>query len=75
MASHYLREIRSLQPRSYYLGGMSFGGGCLRDGSTTRGARRVALLAMLDVNGWGLPNAVPIKVLNWVFGFWLQNQI
>lgn len=59
MATHYLREVRSIQPRGpYYLGGYSFGGSvALEMARLLQGmGETVALLAVLDTV---LPNVKP----------------
>jgi amino acid adenylation domain-containing protein len=77
MAAHYLREIRSLQPQGpYYLGGMSFGGMVAYEMAQQLMAHgeEVALLAMLDVNGWGYTKMLSrIELFELVLGFWCSR--
>lgn len=62
MAAHYIKEIRSLQPRGpYYIGGASFGGMVAYEMAQqlTMAGEKVALLALFDTWGPGYPKSLP----------------
>lgn len=62
MASHYIKEIRSLQPHGpYFIGGSSFGGMVAYEMAQQLSAagEQVALLALFDTWGPGYPKPLP----------------
>lgn len=62
MATHYIKEVRSLQPRGpYYIGGASFGGMVAYEMAQqlTAAGEKVALLALFDTWGPGYPKPLP----------------
>ncbi|MBA3767013.1 MAG: hypothetical protein H0W99_08505 [Acidobacteria bacterium] len=77
MASHYLQEMRSLQPEGpYYLGGASSGGAVAFEMAQQLRAQgqKVAMVAMFDTNGPGYPKLLPgVTARRHKVNFWKQR--